>query len=320
MPRFFDVKKLTVEEKDRFATATIEYKNIQKANAQINYQLLTKEDKEELKNLLEEDSEESFKQYILDCTILHNGDEKSALFYRLLHNKAPLIYPPPCAYSYPWYSIIEENRTHELLLDANSINELLDNGEINIEQTAWEVLEIISPMEAIVTYGQWKNLGFKWKLSMKKILCANSVSYILSHHDLSLSRITTLEQLKKEQQYHVLKSLENILMVLQPEKQEQYKQELVSKHGNFGATMFKQKLLAGEEMLFQRLNKRLSDYPTEIEIQKMIDNNVNDYLEKEISVDENGNLLTNVWQLEKISPLTNEGIYLDNKLFEAQTD
>ncbi|MDD2748053.1 MAG: hypothetical protein PHG39_10955 [Acidithiobacillus ferrooxidans] len=40
--------------------------------------------------------------------------EKSALFWRLLNGKEPLLMPPPTSYSYPWYEIIEEPGPHQV--------------------------------------------------------------------------------------------------------------------------------------------------------------------------------------------------------------
>ena len=37
---------------------------------------------------------------------------KSRLFWRIRSGKTPLPHPPPCAYSCPWYELIEEDRPH----------------------------------------------------------------------------------------------------------------------------------------------------------------------------------------------------------------
>lgn len=317
MPRFFDMNALTVEQKNRLEDVKSEYRNVQKINAQNSYQSLSMEDKEELKALLNNPTEEKLKQYLLDCSNLNGGDEKSALFFRLLNNKPPLKYSPPCSYSYPWYSVIEEKVRHQLSLEAKNIHKIMQNGMVSIEQTSWEVLEIISSTEAIVTYGKWKELGFKWRLFMDKILCKDSISFIVSHHNKALDRITTLKQLRKEQEYQVLKSLNNILLVLHPEEQEKYKEDLVKQYGGFANGMFIQQLHAGEEMLFQRLNKGLSDYPNEAEIERMIDYNLGHYLNKDISVDQEGNLLTQIWCLERIEQPVEEDIYMDKSLYQV---
>jgi len=44
------------------------------------------------------------------------GDEKSALFSRLLEGKDPLPEPPPCYYSYPWYGVVENKVPHPVAI------------------------------------------------------------------------------------------------------------------------------------------------------------------------------------------------------------
>lgn len=43
------------------------------------------------------------------------GVYKSALLQRILEGKSPLPHAPPCSYSYPWYSIVEEPGAHVVI-------------------------------------------------------------------------------------------------------------------------------------------------------------------------------------------------------------
>jgi hypothetical protein len=82
MPIFFNDNELTPEQRARYNWAVVEYARIQDENKQRRAQA----------GLL---------------AVVHEIGPQSALFARLLDGKAPLLYPPPTSFAYPWYDIVE---------------------------------------------------------------------------------------------------------------------------------------------------------------------------------------------------------------------
>jgi hypothetical protein len=160
MPKFFDKNNLTQEQKARWDWAVLKYRQIREKNTLSAFEDL---DENERLNVVQDLQEAREFNGSLTNEIL---DEKSALFARLLEGKKPLSFPPPCAYSYPWYSVIEDNGPWDLSLETNSLDELLwenrsGEQEILIEQTPWKVIKKISNEEVIVTFGKWQAMGFE---------------------------------------------------------------------------------------------------------------------------------------------------------------
>lgn len=89
------------------------------------------------------------------CRLLRYNaiQEKSALFWRLLNGKDPLIVPPPTRYSYPWYEIIEDSGAHQvydigfssygkpLAKPLAEIRGMSIEDSLSIEQCGWQVLD-----------------------------------------------------------------------------------------------------------------------------------------------------------------------------------
>ena len=75
--------------------------------------------------------------------------DHSALLGRLLDGKKLLAFPPPRAYSYPWYQLAEKGHCLDLRIHFHALN---DKNYVGIEQTLWEILERIDERTYIVKY------------------------------------------------------------------------------------------------------------------------------------------------------------------------
>ncbi|MBI1890852.1 MAG: hypothetical protein HYS18_09415 [Burkholderiales bacterium] len=171
MPIFFDENELTPEQRSRYSWAVAEYTRIQKENHEriVGMGKVPK---------------------------AHAPSPQSALFARLLEGKAPLPYPPPTTYSYPWYDIIEKPGKYHVSVSGVHVEDGHESIELN--QCTWPILRksggasdflaflrqaanrlSVSPdalallekalanqPEFIVTYGHWG----EFRLSMGRII------------------------------------------------------------------------------------------------------------------------------------------------------
>lgn len=310
MPKFFDKNNLTKEQKSRWDWAVLKYRQIREKNTLSAFEEL---DENERLNIVQDLQEAREFNGSLTSEIL---DEKSALFARLLDGKKPLLYPPPCAYSYPWYSVVEDNGPWDLSLETSNLEELFwenlsGEQEILIEQTPWKVIRKISNDEVLVTFGKWQDMGFEWRLVRRKKSCKDTVSFICSHHDSKIPRITTYEQLRDEQMYHVIKEYDKIKLVLDNDFKKSYEEDLSLKYGkHFGETFLNSDIKTGEELLKVRREKKLSDYPTIEELVFFTEKRVKEYLSSGYSLDSAGNLYVDVWVLEKVAGKVTDDVYM----------
>jgi hypothetical protein len=77
--------------------------------------------------------------------------EKSRLFWRLRSGKEPLDHPPPCAFSCPWYEVIEEPHRPHWAFEAWEME-----GAFYIAQNPYEVLERNAQgVPSRVGFGPW---------------------------------------------------------------------------------------------------------------------------------------------------------------------
>lgn len=304
MPQFFKMDELTPEQQANFEIITSKYNEIQALNAtgHSSNKIMTEEDKKNLEFM----------------RLIHQPGTKSALFARLLEGKKALKFPPPCSYSYPWYEIIEENKKYEIHSDNKIVDDFLfsynqeEEKKIIIDQTGWNLIEKLSEKEAIITYPGWSNLGFKWKLSYETISTKDSTSFIIPHHEPLLKRITTLDQLYKEQKHHVELRITNLKNTLEPQLIEAAREECIQKYGvEFGSGIFSQQLEQSKKEIESRIHMGLTAIPTEEEILKMVEKKVQDYLNRNYEANEKGELFVKTWILERIYPNIIPNIYID---------
>lgn len=312
MTKFFDKNKLNKEQQSRWDWAVLKYREIREKNTLNSFEQVEEEEK---LNLIQElSSAKEFKGSLTFDIV----DEKSALFARLLEGKKPFIFPPPCAYSYPWYEVIEESGPFNLSLEARDLDEIIwenlsEEQQVLIEQTPWKLLEKTSENEVRVTFGKWEELGFEWVLKRVKASCETTQSFIYCHHKKGMGRITTYEDLKNEQIYQVKKDFDKIKLVLDENFNNQYKLALYEKYGTtiVSESIFTSDLKVGEELLEERRLAKLSDYPSEKEIDVMVNKRIKDYFNSGYSQDENGKLYVEVWILEKVNGQVTPDIYMN---------
>ena len=85
---------------------------------------------------------------------------KSCLFMRVVHQgKEPLPYPPPTAYSAPWYSLIESGNT-----DLHEIDVSFHEQAVYICQCPWQIVEKSDDGEYIVRFAKMPEEE-KWTLT-----------------------------------------------------------------------------------------------------------------------------------------------------------
>ena len=101
--------------------------------------------------------------------------EKSRLFWWIRSGHEPLDYPPPCAYSCPWYEVVTEEGSH----GTYEFNICTDDhpfyaGKVNIAQAIYDLIEKVSDEEYIVGYGPYRFRAYRnVELHAKEIVAIN---------------------------------------------------------------------------------------------------------------------------------------------------
>lgn len=230
------------------------------------------------------------------------GDEKSALFFRLMSGKRPFVYRVPLSFGYPDYEIMEITEEKEIDLEIVPLKKLIEKEhgvkKININQCMWTVLSNTENY-AEVTFGEWGKLGFKWSIQLKDIKAENSKRSIIAHHNKNLRKITKYDELVKEVDYQVRNHLRSIKINID-EVEALKMQEDYKVYNQLADIMYQQEILKGKDLLNERRLKNLSDYPTEIEIQEMIKQEIPKYLGKEYYFIKN-ELYLKSWFMNKIN-------------------
>lgn len=241
--------------------------------------------------------------------------EKSALFSRLLEGKKPFKNPPPINFSYPDYDIIENPNPRELsMISVDKITSLIeekskviDYKHVFINQSAWKVIKVISDNVIHITHPRWEAEGFIWELYLKEINAEESIITIIPHHNPKLKKITTLDDLIKESLFQTLEHFYAIKLVKDEKEYQTYEKLMTDRYAVLGGVMAKQKVELGKSLMQERIEKGLSDYPTENEIQAYAENQIKENYLKEFFV-KDGNLYKNAVMIKRIAPsvLTDE--------------
>lgn len=246
---------------------------------------------------------------------------KSALLNRIADGRLPLVYPPPCSFSYPWYDVIEGDGPWEVQVDAGATLGTFLRGmlgqdrlglarSVSINQSLWRVLRRRNDDCLIVSYGDWRTMGFRWKLQKETIPALSAVKAICSWHDPSLSRITTLNQLQAEQLWHVEERYARLRLAVEPVSSE----SVSGVRSWFEHSMREADAQRAQELVSARRAQGLSDWPTLPERQYEAQQMTEAWLKEGYSVDSAGNLLAVVWRLHRIRPGVDgpaNSIYLD---------
>lgn len=301
MPHFFNKKELTQQQMENWNRYVDMYEKTLGFN--VNRQLIQmqNEDKKKFVEMFQDVSQAEIQEKMIqNAQLMGNfpGDEKSALFFRLISGKKPFLYRVPLSYSYPDYDIMENENPRELDLDSLSMNSMVKNQKLSINQCSWKVLKHTDTY-AEVTFGDWEKLGFVWSVELKDLKAQDSQKAIISHHNPDLIKITTYEELLKETEFQVRNDARKILIHLYSNEAQKMKEEY-KRYGSFADIMYQQEELRGKDMLAKRREKNLTDYPTEKEIQKMAEELIPQYLGKDYYVSDN-QLYVKTWVMEKLN-------------------
>lgn len=171
MPQFFDHQTLTDEQKARWDWAVAQYEQVQDGNIRRYIDRMDIEDKRAL--FKEEHPEVSASQLAdislesLDAFAINRqkrfnrlfanepGHTKSALFARLLNGHLPLPEPPPTAFSYPWYEIVEKAGVYPVTVYPDTREE--EDREwrrIVLNQCGWEIIDTNPAAESLLALEQ----------------------------------------------------------------------------------------------------------------------------------------------------------------------
>lgn len=328
MPKFFSPSELTGKQKENWDYAIKAYERILELNNIRRFSDMNANDKKKFMNSLgiktfsEEDVLNKIKSINM-ATANNPGDEKSALFFRLLSGKKILKNPPPLSYSYPNYDLIESNDVREVILDSYDIKKLIlkktrtiPYDHVIIDQSFWRVVEVISATKFHVTYRGWEKEGFIWEVELVEIPSSESKSVIIARHNPSLGKITKYKDLEKEAKFHAKNYFNEVLIALDEKKYKEYENEMIMKHSNFGKIMASEKLEYAQKLLEQRLKDGLPALATEEEIIEEAKKNLQDYLRDEY-FDIKGILYKRTWTMKRISPdrVKIDYYYSDQELF-----
>ena len=91
----------------------------------------------------------------------------SSLLSRILNGKEPLPTPPPRAYAYPWYSLIEDGKAE--ISDVHFHKDAGYQGEVIICQSGWKVAEKRSDAEYLLQYQYTTKDGLRWSDELWKL-------------------------------------------------------------------------------------------------------------------------------------------------------
>lgn len=94
----------------------------------------------------------------------------SALLSRLLEGKPPLPQPPPRAFSYPWYKLIDDGKDEncEVCLGTGYYK-----GQVIINQAPWNLISQVSETEFLVEWAVTKLRARVWKVHNHSSFCWN---------------------------------------------------------------------------------------------------------------------------------------------------
>ena len=268
---------------------------------------------------------------------------KSALLNRIASGLWPFVVPPPVAMSYPWYEVVESDEPIELWLGGENAAALIAlasrcapalpglrpepaGQRALIEQSFWDVLEVIDETAMDVTQAGWKALGFAWRLSIDKVPASQTAQFMASWHDPSIGRITTLDQLVKEKAWHVNRRLQDMRAALDPVLAENALAQARQKDGatsRFHQLSLQQRLHAQRDVMHARELAGKPALPDAQEIEQMVASDVDKVFSRRdgsgwYSAGPEGELFVHTWRIRRTLPVVlSESVYLNLNALES---
>lgn len=285
---------------------------------------------------------------------------KSALLDRIAAGQKPLVMAPPLSFSYPAYEMIEDEGPIETLINEDlSLDDMLKLGAqaasyrktkapcVVINQWIWDLLRVTGKESALVTCGGWASLGFTWRLSKDAYPLSGTQSRIIAWHNPELGHIRTLDELKAEQRWHVMKMIERLKTAADDGLTQKALEEARQKDASAGSringeagpvsglglissvyeyTVTMSRIEHAKKELARRAAEGLPEFPDAAEIQTMVDDKVDFYVGKNrqggkagYAVGNDGELLRKCWRLQRVAPAKlPDSIYLDPEALLAQ--
>ena len=227
----------------------------------------------------------------------------------------------------------EASEDKPLLSRASAFWRMLTDPQrqfVLIEQAHWEVLatrNMPDGRQALeVTHANWRDRGFVWLLSLDAVPAQESEQVLLSWHNPKIKRITTLEQLRAEQRWHVDRLVEGLIragderLATEHVRQGRIKDLDAGGISRFYEFQAESDLAAKRRMRDARLAEGKTAIPDEAEITAMVQERLERHFSPKArsgsgwySLAEDGSsLVQHTWRIRRIAPtVLPDDIYLD---------
>lgn len=191
-----------------------------------------------------------------------------------------------------------------------------------LEQSHWQVISISKDgLMLHVTQPQWAEHGYVWSLTLEAVPASECGTVMVCHHDRSIKRITTIEQLRKETRWHVLNRAQELELACDEAKVAQAMDEARAKdreqglaHGfasRFNEMTTQSVLQTRAQEIKDRLARGLPATLTTEEIEQTVQERIAKFMNPAervgagwYSVRADGALMHHGWRIRRVSPKT----------------
>lgn len=248
--------------------------------------------------------------------------EKSSLYQRLKAGKQALAYPPPLAYSYPWYEVVESSTP--LPIDEPAAwafpephPDLQDPSEkVVIFQTLWSVVSRENGRLQL-TYPGWRERGMRWEAWADWCTADQAGATLLCHHDPQKGILRTEEELDRECEMHVARWVDALRVAATLDKESAISHltrsdaDETPRASRFQRGVAEQRLDYALKELTERQQLGKPDLPTHEEVMAKQQHQKQSLLGEHWKV-EGGLLYRHSWWIQRVAPTTlPESAYLD---------